>query len=190
MATNSRTRITVQAIVKAPVEKVWKYWNEPEHITHWSFASNDWHAPSATNDLRPGGKLIVRMEAKDGSAGFDFGGTYDVVKEHEEISFTMGDGRRVDIVFTAQGMKRRSRRRSTPKTRTPSNFSRRAGNPSWTISNGTRSSIEPIRKRASPGGALFLCVHGGRRPHYSADRCDSSTCLSTVSAFAARGHPA
>jgi len=55
------------------------------------------------NDLRPGGKLIVRMEAKDGSAGFDFGGTYDVVKEHEEISFTMGDGRRVDIVFTAQG---------------------------------------------------------------------------------------
>jgi len=103
MATNSRTRITVQAIVKAPVEKVWKYWNEPEHITHWSFASNDWHAPSATNDLRPGGKLIVRMEAKDGSAGFDFGGTYDVVKEHEEISFTMGDGRRVDIVFTAQG---------------------------------------------------------------------------------------
>ena len=103
MATNSRTRITVQAIVKAPVEKVWKYWNEPEHITHWSFASNDWHAPSATNDLRPGGKLIVRMEAKDDSAGFDFGGTYDVVKEHEEISFTMGDGRRVDIVFTAQG---------------------------------------------------------------------------------------
>jgi len=103
MATNSRTRITVQAIVKAPVEKVWKYWNEPEHITHWSFASNDWHAPSATNDLRPGGKLIVRMETKDGSAGFDFGGTYDVVKEHEEISFTMGDGRRVDIVFTAQG---------------------------------------------------------------------------------------
>ncbi|CAG5082694.1 Activator of Hsp90 ATPase 1 family protein [Thermobacillus xylanilyticus] len=103
MATNSRTRITVQTVVKAPVGKVWKYWNEPEHITHWSFASNDWHAPSAINDLRPGGKLIVRMEAKDGSAGFDFGGTYDVVKEHEEISFTMGDGRRVDIVFTAQG---------------------------------------------------------------------------------------
>jgi uncharacterized protein YndB with AHSA1/START domain len=103
MGTNSPTRITVEAVVKAPLEKVWKYWNEPEHITHWSFASNDWHAPSATNDLRPGGKLIVRMEAKDGSFGFDFGGIYDVVKEHEEISFTMGDGRRVDIVFTPQG---------------------------------------------------------------------------------------
>jgi len=103
MGTNSPTRITVEAVVKAPLEKVWKYWNEPEHITHWSFASNDWHAPSATNDLRPGGKLIVRMEAKDGSIGFDFGGIYDVVKEHEEISFTMGDGRRVDIVFTPQG---------------------------------------------------------------------------------------
>ena len=103
MGTNSPTRITVEAVVKAPLEKVWKYWNEPEHLTHWSFASNDWHAPSATNDLRPGGKLIVRMEAKDGSFGFDFGGIYDVVKEHEEISFTMGDGRRVDIVFTPQG---------------------------------------------------------------------------------------
>jgi Uncharacterized conserved protein len=103
MGTNSPTRITVEAVVKAPLEKVWKYWNEPEHLTHWSFASNDWHAPSATNDLRPGGKLIVRMEAKDGSIGFDFGGIYDVVKEHEEISFTMGDGRRVDIVFTPQG---------------------------------------------------------------------------------------
>jgi len=103
MGTNSPTRITVEAVVKAPLEKVWKYWNEPEHITHWSFASNDWHAPSATNDLRPGGKLIVRMEAKHGSFGFDFGGIYDVVKEHEEISFTMGDGRRVDIVFTPQG---------------------------------------------------------------------------------------
>jgi len=103
MGTNIPTKITVQAVVKAPVETVWKYWNEPEHITKWSFATNEWHAPSASNDLRPGGKLIVRMEAKDGSAGFDFGGTYDVVKEHEEISFTMGDNRRVDIVFTAQG---------------------------------------------------------------------------------------
>jgi len=103
MGTGNPRRITVQTTVKAPVEKVWKYWNEPEHIVQWSFASDDWHAPSATNDLRPGGRLIVRMEAKDGSAGFDFGGTYDVVIEHKEIAFTLDDGRKVDVVFTAQG---------------------------------------------------------------------------------------
>jgi uncharacterized protein YndB with AHSA1/START domain len=96
-------RITVQALVKAPVEKVWTYWNEPEHITKWSFASEDWHAPSAKNDLRPGGKLVVRMEAKNGSAGFDFAATYDVVKEHEEIAYTLDDGRKVNITFTPQG---------------------------------------------------------------------------------------
>ena len=55
MGTNSPVRITVQAVVKAPVAKVWKYWNEPEHITGWCFASDEWHAPSASNDLRPGG---------------------------------------------------------------------------------------------------------------------------------------
>lgn len=93
----------MQALVKAPVEKVWTYWNEPEHITKWSFASEDWHAPSAKNDLRPGGKLVVRMEAKNGSAGFDFAATYDVVKEHEEIAYTLDDGRKVNITFTPQG---------------------------------------------------------------------------------------
>lgn len=103
METGNPTRITVQTTVKAPVEKVWKYWNEPQHITQWSFASEDWHAPSATNDLRPGGKLVVRMEAKDGSAGFDFSGTYDVVSEPKEVTFTLDDGRKVNVVFTAQG---------------------------------------------------------------------------------------
>ncbi len=103
METIHPARITVQALVKAPVEKVWTYWNEPEHITKWSFASEDWHAPSAKNDLRPGGKLVVRMEAKNGSAGFDFAATYDVVKEHEEIAYTLDDGRKVNITFTPQG---------------------------------------------------------------------------------------
>lgn len=103
MGTGNPTRITVQTVVRAPIEKVWRYWNEPEHITQWSFASDDWHSPSAQNDLRPGGNLVVRMEAKDGSMGFDFGGTYDVVREHEEIAFTLGDGRKVEVVFTPQG---------------------------------------------------------------------------------------
>jgi uncharacterized protein YndB with AHSA1/START domain len=100
---NQKTRVTVQAVVQAPVEKVWKIWSEPEHITKWNQASETWHSPRAENDLRVGGKFLTRMEAKDGSMGFDFGGVYDVVKLHEEISYTMGDGRRVDITFTGQG---------------------------------------------------------------------------------------
>lgn len=100
---NNPTRVTIQAIIQAPVEKVWRYWTEPEHITKWNQASDEWHAPRAENDLRVGGKFVTRMEAKDGSAGFDFGGTYDAVRLHEEIAYTLGDGRKVHINFTARG---------------------------------------------------------------------------------------
>lgn len=103
MEQNQFKKVTVQAVVRAPIEKVWEYWTEPEHITKWNQASEDWHAPRAENDLRVGGKFTTRMEAKDGSVGFDFGGVYDEVKQHEAISYTMGDGRRVDITFIAQG---------------------------------------------------------------------------------------
>jgi uncharacterized protein YndB with AHSA1/START domain len=95
--------ITVEANVKAPVEKVWKLWTEPVHITKWNSASDDWHTPSAENDLRVGGKFSARMEAKDGSFGFDFGGVYNTVKTHEEIAYTIGDGRKVQILFKKQG---------------------------------------------------------------------------------------
>ena len=83
MSTQSATVITVETIVNAPVEKAWEYFTKPEHITKWNFASDDWYCPEATNDLQPGGKLFGRMEAKDGSFGFDFGGTYDQVKPNE-----------------------------------------------------------------------------------------------------------
>lgn len=95
--------ITVKTTVHAPIEKVWKYWTEPEHMTKWSHASDDWHTPYAENDLRVGGKFVSRMEAKDGSFGFDFGGVYDEVKLHEVIAYTMGDGRKVKVVFHDQG---------------------------------------------------------------------------------------
>ena len=95
--------ITVETIVKAPVDKVWEYWTEPNHMTKWSYASDDWHSPFAENDLRVGGKFVSRMEAKDGSMGFDFGGIYDEVKLHEVISYTMGDGRKVKVNFQNQG---------------------------------------------------------------------------------------
>jgi len=103
METKEKITITVENTINAPVDKVWKYWNEPEHVTQWNFASNDWCSPRAKNDLRPGGKFVYRMEAKDGSMGFDFGGVYDVVKPNEYIESTLGDGRKVKVKFTAEG---------------------------------------------------------------------------------------
>ncbi len=93
--------ITVEATVNAPMEKVWDAWTQPEHIMNWCFASDDWEAPSATNELRTGGTFTTRMQAKDNGVGFDFGGTYSDVKEHELIEYDMnGDSRHVKITFT------------------------------------------------------------------------------------------
>lgn len=103
METTKATQITVQSTVKAPIDKVWQYWSAPEHITKWNAASDDWHTPFAENDLRTGGKFKSRMEAKDGSFGFDFGGVYDDVRPNESIAYTMGDGRRVTVKFEAAG---------------------------------------------------------------------------------------
>jgi uncharacterized protein YndB with AHSA1/START domain len=98
-------QITVEATVSAPVDKVWKFWTMPEHITKWNNASEDWHTPRAENDLRVGGKFNARMEAKDGSFGFDFGGVYDEVKSNETIAYTIGDGRKVKVRFAPDGNK-------------------------------------------------------------------------------------
>ena len=95
--------ITIKATINAPIEKVWKFWSSPEHITQWYFASEDWHAPKAENDFRTGGKFLTRMEAKDGSFGFDFEGRYELVKTNELISYTLIDERRVTITFTEVG---------------------------------------------------------------------------------------
>lgn len=103
MSTQNKTRITVESTVNAPVEKVWELWTKPDHITKWSYASDDWHTPTAENDLRTGGKFSSRMEARDGSMGFDFGGVYDVVTNHEYIEYTLGDGRKVEISFKKDG---------------------------------------------------------------------------------------
>ena len=103
METQNKTVLTVEATVNAPVEKVWEFWGKPEHITKWCAASDDWHTPHAENDLRTGGAFSSRMEAKDGSFGFDFGGVYDEVRDNEYIGYTLGDGRKVQITFTPQG---------------------------------------------------------------------------------------
>ena len=99
MTTAEKTSITVETTVNAPVEKVWEAWTMPKHILQWNNASDDWHTRKAENDLRVGGSFASRMEAKDGSFGFDFGGTYDEVKQHERVAYTMGDGRKVKVEF-------------------------------------------------------------------------------------------
>ena len=103
MATQNKKTISVTTVVNAPIKKVWQYWSQPLHITQWNNASDDWHTPHAINDLRTGGKFESRMEAKDGTMGFDFGGVYDEVKENEYIEYTLGDERKVEIFFTAIG---------------------------------------------------------------------------------------
>lgn len=103
MPVPEKTVITVEVTVNVPVEKAWEIWTSPEHITHWNFASEDWHAPSAENDLRVGGKFSSRMEAKDGSFGFDFWGIYDEIEPETLIAYTLGDERKVRIIFAANG---------------------------------------------------------------------------------------
>ena len=103
MSTTEKTTITVEATINAPVEKVWELWSNPQHIVNWNNASADWHTTKAENDLREGGHFQSRMEAKDGSFGFDFGGVYDTVKANERIAYTMEDGRKVSITFTSDG---------------------------------------------------------------------------------------
>ena len=103
MESQDKQVITVRTTIKAPIDKVWKYWSDPSHITQWCYASDDWHAPKAENDLRTGGKFSTTMAAKDGSMSFDFGGVYTNVTAPNVMEYTMGDGRTVKINFTAHG---------------------------------------------------------------------------------------
>ena len=103
METMQITKITVEAFVQAPKDAVWKRWTTPEDIVQWNNASDDWHTPNAKIDLRAGGEFLYRMEAKDGSFGFDFAGVFDAVKPKEFIAYTIGDGRKVEINFTGNG---------------------------------------------------------------------------------------
>lgn len=92
--------ITIEASINAPLSKVWEYWNKPKHIEKWAFASDDWEASGAQNDLREGGKFKTTMSAKDKSQSFDFGGVYTVVKPNELIEYDMDDGRHVKVEFS------------------------------------------------------------------------------------------
>ena len=136
METQQKTVLTVETTVNAPVEKVWEYWTSPEHITKWCSPSDDWHTPTAENDLRTGGKFSSRMEAKDGSMGFDFAGVYDEVQPNKYIEYTIGDGRKVDITFSGNGN----------QTKVVENFEAESINPIEMQQGGWQAIIDNFKK--------------------------------------------
>ena len=104
---DNKSPITVETTINAPLAKVWEYWNSPEHITKWAFASDDWEAPESENDLKTGGKFRTKMSSKDGKESFNFEGVYSMVEENKLIEYDMSDGRHVKVEFieTPEGTK-------------------------------------------------------------------------------------
>ena len=99
-----KTTISVEAKINAPCESVWKFFTIPEHIRNWYYASPDWHVPYAENDLRLNGKFKITMASRDGNEGFDFEGVYTHLQEHKLIEYTLPDGRKVKVLFSAQAI--------------------------------------------------------------------------------------
>jgi uncharacterized protein YndB with AHSA1/START domain len=95
----SAEKITVRTTINANPKKVWDYYTNPKHIINWNFADPSWHCPNAENDLRVGGKYRARMEAKDGSFGFDFETIYSEFISGEKFTYDMLDGRKASVVF-------------------------------------------------------------------------------------------
>jgi uncharacterized protein YndB with AHSA1/START domain len=100
-------KISIETEVKASLTTVWNAWVNPEDITRWNFAIDQWHCPKADIDLAVGGKFNYRMEARDGSMGFDFGGTFTEISLHKSIRFELEDSRVVTVEFieTAEGVR-------------------------------------------------------------------------------------
>lgn len=93
------TKITIDTVIDADIQKVWDYYNTPKYITQWNFASDDWHCPKAENDMKIGGLYCARMEAKDGSFGFDLKAVYDEIIPLEKIAYTFEDNRKIITTF-------------------------------------------------------------------------------------------
>lgn len=124
MKTAETQSITVETLVNAPVENAWKVFSEPEHIRQWAFASNDWHAPYADNDLRKDGKFKTTMAAKDGSFSFDFEGVYTSVIPNKSFEYVIADGRTVRVEFIQEGNGTRIRETFDPENQNPIDMQR------------------------------------------------------------------
>jgi uncharacterized protein YndB with AHSA1/START domain len=111
--------IEVEAMIEAPINEVWEKWTTSEHVTKWNFAHVSWCCPKATIDLRENGAFSFRMEAVDGSVGFDFNGTYEEVEEQEFLSITLGDGRKWEVEFSDLGMSTHVTERFQPESENP-----------------------------------------------------------------------
>lgn len=116
--------ITIETTVKASPEKAWKIWNTAADIIKWCTPSPEWHTPSAENDLRVGGTYKARMEAKDGSMGFDFGAVYDEVTPNKHFAYTIADGRKVVVDFIPEGNQTKIVQTFDPETQNPVEFQR------------------------------------------------------------------
>ncbi|WP_178990329.1 SRPBCC family protein [Winogradskyella schleiferi] len=92
-------KVNIEAMINADLQQVWDFYTNPKHIINWNFASDDWCCPKASNDLKVGGKYSARMEAKDGSFGFDFEGIYDEVEEKNKLTYSLEDGRQSTTIF-------------------------------------------------------------------------------------------
>ncbi len=96
-------KITIDTVVSTDIQKAWNFYTQTEHITQWNFAADSWHCPSATNDLQVGGKFSSRMEAKDGSFGFDFEGIYTDLENGKQFTYELEDGRKASVSFKDKG---------------------------------------------------------------------------------------
>ena len=99
-AMTDNTLLTVQTLLKCDLARAWSAYTDPQAIVQWNFAAPEWHCPRADNDLRVGGMLRTRMEAKDGSMGFDFEGTYTEVVPLQRLAYALGEDRLVLAVFS------------------------------------------------------------------------------------------
>ncbi len=132
------TKITIQAVVAADRQKVWNCYTQPEHITKWNFATDTWHCPAASNDMRVGGKYLARMEAKDGSFAFDFEAVYNEIVDGEKFTYTMPDNREIQVSFE----------QTDDKTRVTVTFDPENENPVDLQRSGWQSILDNFRKYA------------------------------------------
>lgn len=132
------TKITIQAVVAADRQKVWNCYTQPEHITKWNFATDTWHCPAASNDMRVGGKYLARMEAKDGSFAFDFEAVYNEIVDGEKFTYTMPDNREIQVSFE----------KMDDKTRVTVTFDPENENPVELQRSGWQSILDNFRKYA------------------------------------------
>lgn len=134
--TNETNPITVETTIEAPLEIVWKAWTTPEDIVKWNNASDDWYTPSAENDLTEGGKFVFRMEARDGSASFDFSGTYEHIKVKELLEYRLIDDRKVSVAFEE----------SDGKTQVTETFAPDPDNPNEIQQQGWQAILDNFKK--------------------------------------------